>query len=247
MTQTESFTDQLSDKKSDSLKQNVIRHTNTAQKISIIVPVGTHDQTWITLLDDLKHFTSEVEILFAATKTCPLKDLPQNMRWILCPKGRASQMNFAAKFSTREHLCFIHSDSRISVRSFLALIQSIDNNAHHIHYFDLLFLKDGPALMSINEFGVWIRSRLFKIPFGDQGLCMSSSLFNSLGGFDESLQFAEDYDLILKAKKRKIPISSTHAYIRTSARKYQSKGWLKTTLLHLGLTVKQGILFWKKN
>ena len=44
---------------------------------------------------------------------------------------------------------------------------------------------------------------------------------------------------IWKAKKNNIPIKAVNAIIKTSARKYNERGWAKTTFEHLFLTIKQ--------
>jgi rSAM/selenodomain-associated transferase 1 len=78
-----------------------------------------------------------------------------------------------------------------------------------------------------------------RLPFGDQGFCLSNEQFCRLGGFNESLQYGEDHDLIWRAHRAGISVKRVPAPIATSARKYRREGWLRTTGLHLWRTINQ--------
>ena len=100
--------------------------------------------------------------------------------------------------------------------------------------------------MRINEFGVWLRTRLFRLPFGDQGFLLSRANFVRLGGYDETLPSAEDHALIWRARRAGMAIRAIGATISTSARRYAEFGWGKTTCKHLRLTWRQWRAFAKQ-
>jgi len=61
-----------------------------------------------------------------------------------------------------------------------------------LHYFDLVFLDDGPALTVVNTVGVWFRSHILGLR-SDQGFCLERKLFERLDGFSEDVSYGEDH------------------------------------------------------
>jgi GT2 family glycosyltransferase len=93
--------------------------------------------------------------------------------------------------------------------------------------------------MKINSWGANMRARFFGIPFGDQGFCIEKQLFETLGGYSETAPYGEDHLFVWRAHKAGVKLNRVPARLTTSARKYQQNGWLKTTLLHQYLWIKQ--------
>ena len=170
------------------------------KNLSVIVPVGPDEENWVSLLEDLKNLPKDSEIILVATSKLPKKyndnytELTNliSTNWIISQQGRAQQLNCGALNANNSILWFLHADSRISKRSINNLVKIINSNDDPLYYFDLKFLDDGPILTKINELGVWIRSHLFNIPFGDQGFCISKENYNKLKGYDENLGQGED-------------------------------------------------------
>ena len=213
---------------------------------SVIVPVETNDLGWKDLIKDLSFLTCDDECLFVSPEDFK-EDLFELVRrnklscqveHLLSKKGRAIQQNVGARASKNSILWFIHCDSRIPKESFINLKRCLVADSISLYFFDLKFFEN-QKIMRLNEIGVHIRSRKFRLPFGDQAFCMSKETFKKLGGFDESLPFGEDHLLVWKAHQKKIKIKAAEASIYTSARRYQSYGWIKTTSLHFWLTLKQ--------
>ncbi len=219
------------------------------EKLSVVIPVGPREEAWRELLTDLAVLPSHAEIIISGATLEP-KDfrsvvrsagLVQNVKWFKSPKGRAKQLNVGAYKAHGDFLWFVHADSRISHATIQSLKKSLAKNENAIHFFNLLFLSDGPALTRINSIGVWIRSRLLRLPFGDQGLCVPKAVFGMLGGFDEEAAYGEDHLFIWHAKRKRIPLVCTGGWLFTSARKYRKEGWGTTTTHHALLTAKQAI------
>jgi GT2 family glycosyltransferase len=176
-----------------------------------------------------------------------LASLPQNIEIILTQEnGRAPSLNHGAAKAKGKYLWFLHADSKLAHNTIESLLQAIKKHPDNLLYFDLAFINDASPLMFINEWGCWLRSRIFKTPFGDQGLCINKELFKKIGGFPENLKYGEDHIFIWRARQNGIRINSVGAKIYTSARKYKKYGWLRTTLLHQYLWIKQAIPEWKK-
>lgn len=213
-------------------------------QLSIIIPVAPGDTTWRELLPDLQPVLQEGgEVLLVSPEPPPDRAAnTQAVKWIVSASGRAQQMNAGAGHSSRQWLWFLHADSRLDPTTLPAL-HSIIAGEHEprLWYFRLEFLADGPALMPITAFGAWLRSRYGGMPFGDQGFLLPRSLFQQVGGYDETAPYGEDHLLAWAVRQHGFPLGWSGGTIRTSARKYRQQGWLRTSTRHGLLTIRQAV------
>lgn len=222
-------------------------------QLAVIIPVAPGDTAWTELILDLHRLPAESEILFVGPSPAkvlkPLFDefaTDRKVRWLQAPMGRGCQLNAGVKATEKPYFWFLHADSRFHQSALHSLHQSLQQQSDALHYFNLAFLDDGPALTAINAIGVWLRSHLLGLPFGDQGFCLAQTLFERLGGFREDVNYGEDHLLIWQARSQGIDLRCTGGLIRTSARKYRQYGWCATTFNHLTLTAKQAFPEWIK-
>jgi hypothetical protein len=224
------------------------------RELAVIIPVAPGDTAWAHLVADLKRLPLESEIVFVCPEL-PSKALKhlfdalassRNVRWFQAPQGRGRQLNAAVKATHKPYLWFLHADSRFTESTLDKLEKSLQHKPDALHYFDLVFLDDGPALTAINTVGVWFRSHILALPFGDQGFCLARKLFERLDGFREDVSYGEDHLFVWQARNQEVPLCCTEGLIRTSARKYREYGWWTTTLNHLTLTAKQAFPEWLK-
>lgn len=186
--------------------------------VSVIVPLGPNEP--------------EPDALLA---------LPPDVFEVLLARGgtRASSMNEAASRASGLHLWFVHADTAMEPGAVTALLDQVKQPKAALHYFDLRF--DDRGLMRITELGVWFRSRILGIPFGDQALCLPAEAFRSLGGYDETVAQGEDHRLVRRARQAGLPLRPVGVAVFTSARKYRRQGWLRTTVRHLWLTARESL------
>jgi hypothetical protein len=222
--------------------------------ISVIVPIGQGEACWQELLPRLRGLPVGSEII------CSIADADQEalalvaapyfsifakshltLRWVSGHIGRAQQMNRAATMAEGEFLWFLHADSVFSEDAFQALLRALKEKPRALHYFRLGFSASVAPLLKWNAAGANFRSSVLKIPFGDQGFCIARDLFLQLGSFRTDAAYGEDHLFTWMARQNGVALSEVDACILTSARKYERNGWLKTTLTHLVLTVKQAL------
>jgi len=176
--------------------------------VSIIIPPAAGETALENLLGDLKYTNAEI---------------------ITSSEGaRAKSLNAGAAKARHEYLWFLHADSRATAENIDALEQSITTSPDALHYFDLAF--DGNGLTTLNAIGANIRSRIFGLPYGDQGLCVSKEIFDNIGEYPEDTPYGEDLLFIRLAKKKGILLKRISSKLTTSARKYRDHGWLKLSL-----------------
>ena len=195
-------------------------------KLSIVIPVAADETEQLTLLSDLESCSELDAEIIPCTDT-----------------SRASTLNLGAAKASGEWLWFVHADSRINADNIKALEQSLKQSPSALHYFDLAFdLK----WLRFNATGANMRSRLFGLPFGDQGLCIKKSLFDTLDGYPEDCPYGEDLLFVWQARLAGIPLQRVPSKLLTSGRKYQQRGWLRLSLLYQWRWMKLSLgLFFK--
>ncbi len=212
--------------------------------LSVVIPLGPGETEAGELLGQLHELPANSEIIIVKARDDGLErpsNWPATLIWreYINAGGRARQMNLGARVARGNWLWFVHADSRLLPQTLPALCDFIERNQDVLGWFDLRFRNDGPWLCRLNAWGANLRSRLWELPFGDQGLALWRSRFEGFGGFDESLPCGEDHHFVWKVHGRKVPVQRIGAPLETSARKYAEQGWFNVTLRHLRLTLSQ--------
>jgi GT2 family glycosyltransferase len=216
-------------------------------RLSVVIPLARAETAHLALLEQLAGLPAGAEIHLAACED-DMPPLPVDLRDALRhlrvevgrgPRGRARQLNRGVRATHGPWLWLLHADSRLEPGALAALDRFIAADRRHIGFFDLAFADDGPRLTRLNAWGANRRSRWFGLPFGDQGFVLPRLLFEWLGGFDETAAYGEDHLLVWAARHAGIPVEPVGAKITTSARRYREHGWLRTTLRHVWLTLRQ--------
>ena len=207
--------------------------------VSIIIPTYNEADGIAKLLAWLQqHTTGEagLEIIVAdggSTDTTRALARQQRAQVLRCPrKGRAAQMNHAARHARGELLYFLHADS-FPPPGFLADVRQAAAQGYGSGCFRLAF--DHPHWFL--RFSAWCtRLPLRVVRFGDQSLFVRRDLFEQVGGFREDLFLMEDQDLVVRlqarARFRLLPRAVT-----TSARKYLANGVFRLQGIFTGLAV----------
>lgn len=219
--------------------------------LSIVIPVGPGETEHIGLVKSLDRFRATgfkggcqiVLSLSDAAETPAGLAQDLDLTQVYGPAGRAAQINRGVAASSGRCLWLLHADSRPTNASmacaadFVARRHASGGQAV-LGWFSLSFARDGPGLAALNAAGANLRSRIFRLPFGDQAWLLGRDTFDALGGFDERFGRGEDLDFIRRARRAGIRLCQQPAAIITSARRYREQGWLRTTLAHLWLTLR---------
>jgi rSAM/selenodomain-associated transferase 2 len=144
--------------------------------------------------------------------------------FVRAPRGRGTQLAAGAEKAAGAWLLFLHADTALepgwekAVRAFM----DEPENAGRVGYFRF-GLDDAAAGARWLEAAVAARCRLFRLPYGDQGLLISRDLYRRLGGF-RPMPLMEDVDLVRRAGWRRMAPLATRA--TTSAERYRQDGYL---------------------
>ncbi|MBE8988198.1 TIGR04283 family arsenosugar biosynthesis glycosyltransferase [Nostoc sp. LEGE 12450] len=152
-----------------------------------------------------------------------------NVKVISSSPGRAVQMNAGAVAASGEIVLFLHADTCLPT-GFDEMVRTALQQPGIVA--GAFKLRIDASLLSLRwvEWGVNVRSHFYQMPYGDQAIFLTKTVFQQIDGFPE-LPIMEDFELVrrLKAKGR-ITIISTP--VVTSARRWLQKGVFKTTLLN---------------
>jgi rSAM/selenodomain-associated transferase 2 len=169
----------------------------------------------------------------------------------VCDPGRAAQMNHGATFAKGDVLLFLHADTFLPSDAFARISAALRDQKYVAGCFSLGIRSDR-ALFRITERYVALRTRVTRIPFGDQGVFIRRDYFERLGGYAD-IPIMEDVELMQRIRGHGDAICIIPERVTTSARRWEREGILFTTfrnwalqaLYCLGVTPKRLVRFYR--
>ena len=147
---------------------------------------------------------------------------------LTAPAGRARQMNAGAAAATGDFLLFLHADTRLPAGAFRRIAETLSDGRHGAGAFDLRYDSDRPSMRIIAR-AACLRSRLTRIPYGDQAHFFRRDYFEAIGGYAD-IPFLEDVEIMRRIKRRRERICILPEPVVTSARRQQQEGVLACTV-----------------
>ncbi len=143
-------------------------------------------------------------------------------------RGRGLQLGAGAKASTGSWLLFLHADTSLDPRWHEAVWSFMHepDNDRRAGYFRFK-LDDKRKRAKLLERFVALRVHLFGLPYGDQGLLISKSFYNELGGY-RAFPLLEDVDLVRRIGRARLVHLGRNAV--TSAERYDRDGYVKRSV-----------------
>ena len=145
--------------------------------------------------------------------------------------GRGLQLKAGAVKSRFPWMLFLHGDTVLDAgweREAAQFMERVDAGALPLMAAHFRFkLDDLGAAARLIETGVAIRSALFKLPYGDQGLLIPRNLYQTAGGYSD-LPIMEDLEFVRRLGRRRI--ASLRSCAVTSAARYRQVGYFRQML-----------------
>lgn len=143
--------------------------------------------------------------------------------------GRAAQLNAGASRAQASHLLFLHADTAVSPAFDMEIARILDKPGVSGGAFRLTIASSRIAIRVIERVANW-RASFLQRPYGDQGLFFRREAFTNIGGFPQ-MPLLDDYEIVRRVSKSgRIEISKLP--VTTSARRWDTLGVVKTTLLN---------------
>lgn len=219
------------------------RNTTFADHISVIIPVYGEAGIVNGAVDRLRaRVGSEpVEIVVAdgGPGHATLAALADNsVVRVRCPAGRAVQMNAGAAVASGRVLLFLHADTRLP-DDWPGLIRGALGNGVRAGAFSLGFDSDRPAMKAVAFFAN-LRTRLERVPYGDQAPFAEAALFREMGGY-AGIPIMEDVDFFVRLKRRGERIRLLRERAVTSPRRYEADGVFRRVFRNWLLRLRYGL------
>jgi rSAM/selenodomain-associated transferase 2 len=144
-------------------------------------------------------------------------------RLIDSPRGRGRQMNAGARAATGDTLLFLHADTRLPPGAKELLEEAVKDHAWG--RFDVE-IEGAHPLLKVVAWSMNLRSRLTGIATGDQAIFVRRDAF---AGFPE-IALMEDVAFSRIMRRRGAP-ACLPSRVRTSGRRWETRGVLRTILL----------------
>jgi rSAM/selenodomain-associated transferase 2 len=150
-------------------------------------------------------------------------------RLIQAPKGRGAQLRAGAEAARGDWLLFLHADT-LPGRGWREAVE-----AHVEVYPDKagcfrFRLADKAWQARVIERGVAARVALLALPYGDQGLLVSRSLYERIGGY-RAMPLMEDVDIVRRIGRRRLRVLEEDA--STSSERWWRDGWFRRSARNL--------------
>jgi rSAM/selenodomain-associated transferase 2 len=142
--------------------------------------------------------------------------------------GRAKQMNAGASVAHGEILIFLHADTELPLYALKRIGSLIEQRNYVGGAFDLGIRSNKFVYRVIGVLSS-VRSRLNRIPFGDQSIFIRREYFHRIGGYKE-IPLMEDVELMRRIKKSGDKIQIFYDRVMTSPRRWEKEGVVYCTL-----------------
>lgn len=167
-------------------------------------------------------------------------------------RGRARQMNRGATMAKGEILLFLHFDTRLPGDAPELMATLLSGDPDLVGGAFSLGIDDDRFPLRVIEFFANLRSRMTRVPYGDQSIFFRKDHFDRVGGFSE-IPIMEDLELMTRIRKKGGRIHILKQKSVTSSRRWKKEGiavctlrnWLIRLLYHLGVPADRLAKFYK--
>jgi len=207
---------------------------------SIIVPV-LHEADIINhLIDHIRTIdsecTAEIVVIDGDPNGSTIRAIKDTgVIGAIAANGRARQMNRGSALSSGEILIFLHADTLLPADALAQIRKVMLDQCYVAGAFDL-GLNTKRCIFRITEMYVFIRTRVTRIPFGDQGIFFRRDYFEKIGGYKD-IPLMEDAEIMMRIKKKGDRICIIPLRVLASIRRWEKEGILYCTIRNWALQV----------
>ncbi len=214
----------------DDLKEWDKSLANGNPYISVIIPALNEENNIETAISTAANEDAEIIVIDGGSTDTTVERAVSAGAFIgNSDPGRAVQQNSGAKLARGKVLLFLHADTMLPRNYVDYVFEALMDPKAVAGAFRFKTDWDRP-MMRVAEFLTNLRSSHLKLPYGDQGVFVKKSAFETNGGFPH-VSIAEDLFFIRKLA-RKGSIRIVPAEVITSARRWKRLGIFRVTLVN---------------
>ena len=200
----------------------------TPQKISVIIPILNEAKILEKTLSQLQPELGSHELIVVdgGSTDASVKIAENYGKVIISERGRAKQLNAGAAAATGDILIFLHADIWLEPGALISVATAISSG-----YVGGGFRQkiDGKrVLYRLIEIAGDFRGRYLKVFYGDSGIFLAQTNFQKIGGFPD-VPILEEMEFS-KGLRRLGKTTLLMPYIHISARRWEARGIVRTTL-----------------
>lgn len=200
----------------------------TPQKISVIIPILNEAKILEKTLSQLQPELGSHELIVVdgGSTDTSVKIAENYGKVIISERGRAKQLNAGAAAATGDILIFLHADIWLEPGALISVATAISSG-----YVGGGFRQkiDGRSILyRLIEIAGDFRGRYLKVFYGDSGIFLARTNFQKIGGFPD-VPILEEMEFS-KGLRRLGKTTLLTPYIHISARRWEARGIVRTTL-----------------
>jgi rSAM/selenodomain-associated transferase 2 len=196
-----------------------------ALRLSIVVPT-LNEEVWVGHLLAGARAQADELIVTDGGSTDRTVEVARRLgaRVVAGPPGRGGQLNRGAAAAGGDVLLFLHADTRLPAGAALAVLAAVAGGAVGGGF--RVRFDDRRPLMRFGGFLATLRTRLTRLPLGDQAQFVTRETFERLGGYRD-WPILEDLDFARRLK-RAGRVAILAQPVTTAARRFNARGALAT-------------------
>lgn len=206
---------------------------NPALRLSIVIPTLNESAALPLLLTDLAPLLGTLAevVVSDGSSTDDTVAIAEaaGARVVVAPRGRGAQLREGADAARGSVLAFFHADIRLDAEAIAVLAELLATDGVNRDAWAFRLRIDGAApSYRLVEAGANLRSQLFGLPYGDQGLIVSRNRYAAAGGY-AALPLMEDVALV-RSLRPSGPVRLLSAHVRVSPRRWERDGvWRRSS------------------
>ncbi len=199
--------------------------------VSVIIPVNNEEPALAATVDSAQHASASEVIVMASGRFQQSLQVAAEKRvqFIVSTERRGLRLNIGASLLRASTLLFLHADTQLPTAYASDIAHALKDSKNVGGAFRLQLDSVHPLARWV-EWGVRWRSDYGRLPYGDQALFVRRDIFEQLGGFCDQ-PIMEDYEFIRRLR-RAGRIAMSRQVVRTSARRWEGGGFIRTTLMN---------------
>ncbi|QJB55132.1 TIGR04283 family arsenosugar biosynthesis glycosyltransferase [Pseudodesulfovibrio sp. zrk46] len=216
------------------------RNTTTNAHISVIIPVYNEVAVINNTIAHVREIAGSEPLEIIVSDGGPghetLKSITDHsIIKVDAPPGRGRQLNAGAALARGKILLFLHADTRLPHGAFQDIRRTVQatNGAGAFS----LSINSPRLSLAVVAWFANMRTRLERIPYGDQAQFIGADHFRTLGGFAE-IPLMEDVEFFKRIRHEGLPITILRSRVSTSSRRWDEEGVLRRTLTNWWLRLR---------